>query len=245
MAFDQLRVARNGEELGQITFEQLDAKLSSGELLPSDWGLKDGESAWTQLYIVAGERLIEFSALDPIEMQTAIEKEYESTEELVERLSGEVKELSLKAKEMQEQKKNSKRYLVYLKKLEQKAIGHEIERERAEERAEREQERAEEEAEKQAEIAEYTGYIKKAFDMAKQLDAQELMIADSGIDPATDGTMSEKAIEKAYQKIWEGMRAVEPTEEELVEMGRANAESLGDDAFYIISAYLKKKSPRP
>lgn len=39
------------------------------------------------------------------------------------------------------------------------------------------------------------------------------------------------------------MRAVEPTEEELVEMGRANAESLGDDAFYIISAYLKKKSP--
>ena len=126
MAFDQLRVARNGEELGQITFEQLDAKLSSGELLPSDWGLKDGESAWTQLYIVAGERLIEFSALDPIEMQTAIEKEYESTEELVERLSGEVKELSLKAKEMQEQKKNSKRYLVYLKKLEQKAIGHEI-----------------------------------------------------------------------------------------------------------------------
>ena len=58
MAFDQLRVARNGEELGQITFEQLDAKLSSGELLPSDWGLKDGESAWAQLYIVAGERLI-------------------------------------------------------------------------------------------------------------------------------------------------------------------------------------------
>ena len=238
MASDQLRVARNGEELEQITFDQLDAKLSSGELLPSDWGLKDGESAWTQLYIVAGERLIEFSALDPIEMQTAIEKEYESTEELVERLSGEVKELSLKAKDMQEQKKNSKRYLVYLQKLEQKAL-------RAEERAEREQERAEEEAEKQAEIAEYTGYIKKAFDMAKQMDAQELMMADSGIDPDTDGTMSEKAIEKAYQKIWEGMRAVEPTDEELVEMGRANAESLGDDAFYIISDYLKKKSPRP
>jgi hypothetical protein len=171
-------------------------------------------------------------------MQTAIEKEYESTEELVERLSGEVKELRLKAKEMQEQKKNSKRYLVYLQKLEQKAM-------RAEERAEREQERAEEEAEKQAEIAEYTGYIKKAFDMAKQMDAHELMMADSGIDPDTDGTMSEKAIEKAYQKIWEGMRAIEPTEEELVEMGRANAESLGDDAFYIISAYLKKKSPRP
>lgn len=243
MTSDQLRVARNGEELEQITFDQLDAKLSSGELLPSDWGLKDGESAWTQLYIIAGERLIEFSALDLLEMRTAIEKEYDNTKELVVRLSGEVKELSLKAKEMREQKKNFKRYLAYLKKLEQKAIGYEIESDRAEMRAEREKEKAEEEAEEQADIADSAGYIKKAFDMAKQMDAHELMMADSGIDPDTDGTMSEKAIEKAYQKIWEGMRAVDPTAEELLEMGRTSLASDGG-YYYIISAYLKKKPPR-
>ena len=79
--------------------------------------------------------------------------------------------------------------------------------------------------------------------MAKQMDAHELMMADSGIDPDTDGTMSEKAIEKAYQKIWKGMRTIDPTDEELVEMGRASLASDGGD-FYIISAYLKKKAPR-
>ena len=79
MAIDRLRVARNGQELEEIALEHLDTKLSTGELLPSDWGLKDGDSAWTQLYIIAGQRLIEFSALDPLAMSNAIGNEFFST----------------------------------------------------------------------------------------------------------------------------------------------------------------------
>jgi len=250
MASDRLRVARNGQELEEIALEHLDAKLSTGELLPSDWGLKDGDSAWTQLYIIAGQRLIEFSALDTFAMSNAIGNEFSSTEELIRQISGELDELSDRTKKLREQKKTAREYLSYVKNLRSKSISRERESQREEEWAERErekaEERAEEEAEEQGEIATSAGYIKEYFDRAKEMDAGEFMIADladGNLSPDADGTMSDKAIEKAYQKIWLAMRAVEPTEEELLNMGRDS--HLGEDGhFEIITAYLKKKALR-
>jgi hypothetical protein len=247
MASDRLRVARNGQELEEIALEHLDAKLSTGELLPSDWGLKDGDSAWTQLYIIAGQRLIEFSALDTFAMSNAIGNEFSSTEELIRQISGELDELSDRTKKLREQKKTAREYLSYVKNLRSKSISREREIQREEEWAERErekaEERAEEEAEEQGEIATSAGYIKEDFDKAKRMGFYEFRFADHGIDPDTDGTMSDKAIEKAYQKIWLAMRAVEPTEEEFLDMGRTS--HLGQDGHYeIITAYLKKKALR-
>lgn len=250
MAIDRLRVARNGQELEEIALEHLDTKLSTGELLPSDWGLKDGDSAWTQLYIIAGQRLIEFSALDPLAMSNAIGNEFFSTEELIRQISGELEKLCDETKKLREQKKTAREYLSYLKSLRSKSINREREIRREEEWAERErekaEERAEEEAEEQEEIAVAASYLKGYFDRAKQMDAGEFMnadLADGNLNPDTDGTMSDNAIEKAYQKIWLAMRSVEPTEEEFLDMGRtAHLES--GEYFDIITAYLKKKPLR-
>jgi hypothetical protein len=239
-----VKVARNGVEIGSYTIDEILVLLSRGELLPSDYGIKEGDPDWVHLFKITGERLVEFSSLELGQQQEAIEKEeataegmenyYDDKIRAIKKQQDELKHEILSAKEA---KKKIKNLYAYLGKLSNRAWRKEQEREKLEEARQEEEERA-------AEIREAAETYEKLFEIAKEaIDLDDFILKDEdrNLDADTEGEMSEAQIDREYKKIWNAMKAAHPSKEDFLEMGKIEYAAGNYDPRSVIMDYLTKK----